>query len=103
MPLVQSRGAVIHHDHFAEHGVAELAHRIAVSSDAIEAAVLRRHRRGDHFDFELGQVGRVLHQLLPIIHDCLQLSVVEGEGLEHVRHETELFIAFLEVGGHLRR
>src|SRR5207247_8511087 len=33
----------------------------------------------------------------------LDLGTVEAESLENVLHEAELFVAFLEVSGHLRR
>ncbi len=101
LALVEPRGAIVHHHHLAEHGIAELAHAVAVRGDAVEAAVLRRHHRGDHLDLELGEVLGVLHQLLPIVDERLQLGVVERKGLEHVRHEAELFVALLEIGLHL--
>jgi len=41
LALAQPRGPVIHHHHLAEHGIAELAHRVAVRREAIEAVVLR--------------------------------------------------------------
>src|SRR6516164_4062418 len=40
---------------------------------------------------------------MPVVHERLELAVVEREGLEHVRHEAELLVAFLEIGVHLRR
>ena len=103
LALVEPGGAIVHHHHLAEHRAAELAYRVAVGGDAVEASVLRRHHRRDHLDLQLGEIGRILDELLPIVDERLQLGGVERKRLEHVRNEAEPLVALLEVRLHLRR
>ena len=67
---------------------------------AIEAAVVRRHRDRDHLALELAQARRRQHQVVIHRDEGFELRHVEGIGLQHVRHEAELLLAFGEIGRH---
>ncbi len=104
LPLRQPRRAIIHRHQFAERRIAgELAHGGAMGDQAIIAAVMRRHRDRDHLAFELAQARRRQHQIVVHGDKGGELGHVEGVGLEHVRHEAELFLAFGEIGRHVGR
>ena len=104
LTLAQARGAVVHHDLLAEQRLAGiLPHGGAVRGQTVVAAVVRRHRDGDHLALELGEAARAQHQVVVHGGEGFQLHGVEGVGHQHVRDEAELVLAFLEIGGHRRR
>ena len=104
LALRQPRGAIIHRHQFAERRIAgQLAHGGAVGDQTIIAAVMRRDRDRDHLAFELAQARRRQHQIVVHGDKGRELRHVEGVGLEHVRHEAELFLAFGEIGRHVGR
>ena len=80
-----------------------LPHGRAMRSQAIVAAVLRRHRDRDHLALKFREAGVAQHQVVVHRGERFQLRHVEGVGKQHVRHETEFLLAFLEIGSHRRR
>jgi hypothetical protein len=59
---------------------------------------LRRHHDSNHLAFELGKPGVAQHQVVVHGDKSFELRHVEGVSDEHVRHETEFVLAFLETG-----
>ena len=78
-----------------------MADRGAMGGQAVEALVDRGHRDGDQLAFELAQIGAGEHQVIVEGDKGLEFFIVEGIGLEHVRHHAELVLAFGEICGHL--
>ena len=101
LALVQPRHAIVHHHLLAEQRIAGiLPHRGAVRGEAVVAAVLRRHRDRDHLALELGKPALAQHQVVVHGDEGFELRHVEGIGQQHVGHEAEFVLAFLEIGGH---
>src|SRR5215475_13655200 len=74
--------------------------RGAVRRQAVVAAVHLRHRDRDHLALELGKAGGRDHEIVVHGDERLELAHVERVGAQHVGHEAELLLAFLEVGCH---
>src|SRR5215472_7775957 len=97
----EPRRPKIHHHQLAQHRVlAQSAHRGAVRRQAVVAAVHRRHRDRDHLALELGKAGGREHEIVVHGDERLELAHVERVSAQHVGHEAELLLAFLEVGCH---
>ena len=101
LTLRQGRGAVVHHHQFAKRRIAgQRTHRCAMRDQAIVAAIVRGHRDRDHLALELAQARRRKHQIVVHGDEGIELRAIERIGLQDIRNEAELLVAFCEVGFH---
>ena len=92
---VELRHPIVQCHHFAKLGIARnLANRRAMGHQAVVAAVGGRHDDRHHLPLQLRQAGVGQHDLVIHRHEVAQPLGPEAVGVEHVRHEPQLFHAF---------
>ncbi len=97
--LVEIGGAIIRHDRVGELRIVRIfAHGRAMRDQAIMTMIGAGNGDRDQFALELRQARRRQHQIVGHGDEGLELGEIEGIGLQHIRHEAELFLAFREIG-----